>query len=113
MIALFYVESAFFMADTRKSDFSGPLDNDFRNLESLYRVYGRYAFGLAFQHLGNDLAEDIVHEAFLRFWREPSMHTLKGAAFFGWLLQEVQQLCWIQLNEATSNPTSFACKRQR
>jgi DNA-directed RNA polymerase specialized sigma24 family protein len=90
------------MSKTIQPEISSPPEPDrldFNQIESLFRAYGRFAFGIASNQLGTEQAEDIVHEAFLRFWRRPGSKTLKGPAFFGWLLKEVQQLCLERLEK--------------
>lgn len=75
-------------------DLSKSKIEDFSNVEKLYRIYGRYAYSLAMQVCPDTaLAEDLVHEAFLRYWRDPALNTLKSASFFAWLLGEVRQIC--------------------
>ena len=81
------------MSKNKQPDTGERPEPDFINLERLYRVYGRFAYGLALKQFGSAQAEEIVHEVFLRFWRQDGGSTLKGPAFFGWLLREVQQMC--------------------
>ena len=82
------------MAHIIKPVLPDPQGQDSSNVEKLYRIYGRYAYCLAMQVCPDTaLAEDIVHEAFLRYWRDPALNTLKSASFFAWLLGEVRQIC--------------------
>ncbi|MBN9392252.1 MAG: hypothetical protein J0I20_29715 [Chloroflexi bacterium] len=86
------------MSETFQVEPGGAKRPDFKHLERLYRVYGRFAFGLAVKQLGTEQAEDVVHEAFLRFWREGDTQGVTGPAFFSGLLKEVQRLCQVRLN---------------
>lgn len=77
-----------------KPVFSALQAQDFSNVEKLYRIYGRYAYSLAMQVSSDTtLAEDIVHEAFLQYWREFALQKLKSVSFFAWLLGEIRQGC--------------------
>jgi len=92
------------MTETKQPEIAGPEWSDFTQIEKLYRVYGRFAYGLASKQLGNEQAENIVHEAFLRFWQEPGLRNLKGPAFFSWLLNEVQHLRLVQPGNTLDRP---------
>jgi RNA polymerase sigma-70 factor, ECF subfamily len=67
---------------------------DFTALEELYNRYSRAAFGLAYKVLNNsESAEDAVHDAFLRFWKQPENYDPKRGRFVTWLLSVVHNLC--------------------
>jgi RNA polymerase sigma factor (sigma-70 family) len=62
-------------------------------LGTLYDRYGRAAFALATRITGNpELAEDVVHEVFLRLWRDPSRYDPARGGFPGWLLAATHHL---------------------
>jgi RNA polymerase sigma factor (sigma-70 family) len=62
-------------------------------LGTLYDRYGRAAFALATRIMGNpELAEDVVHEVFLRLWRDPSRYDPARGGFPGWLLAATHHL---------------------
>lgn len=92
------------MSKTFQSEPGGVEKPDFKQLERLYRLYARFAFGLAVTQLGTEQAEEVVHEAFLRFWREGSIQGVSGPIFFGGLLKEVQRLCQVRLNKSAVCP---------
>jgi RNA polymerase sigma factor (sigma-70 family) len=62
-------------------------------LGALFDRYGRPAFALATRITGNpELAEDVVHEVFLRLWRDPSRYDPARGGFPGWLLAATHHL---------------------
>lgn len=74
----------------------GPADESFvrrvqegdqRALGDLYDRYGRPAFSLARRICADDgLAEDVVQEVFLAFWRDPARFDATRGSFATWLL---------------------------
>lgn len=68
-------------------------DGDQEALGALYDRYGRPAFALATRITGSpELAEDVVHEVFLRLWRDPSRYDPDRGGFPGWLLAATHHL---------------------
>jgi RNA polymerase sigma-70 factor, ECF subfamily len=62
-------------------------------LGALYDRYGRPAFALATRITGSpELAEDVVHEVFLRLWRDPMRYDPARGGFPGWLLAATHHL---------------------
>lgn len=60
---------------------------DQRALGELYDRYGRPAFSLARRICADDgLAEDVVQEVFLTFWRDPGRYDPARGSFATWLL---------------------------
>ena len=58
------------------------LSGDAGAFESLYRRYGRVAYGLALRVTGQAvLAQDVVHEAYLALWRAPEAYDPSRGAF--------------------------------
>ncbi len=71
---------------------------DYAALEELYKLYSRPAFGLALRMLSNtESAEDTVHDAFLKFWKQPALYDPQRGRFLTWLLGVVHNLCIDQL----------------
>ena len=69
-------------------------DGDDEALRDLYRQYGRLAFTIAIRILGReDLAEDVVQEAFLRVWRYADRFDARKASFVTWFSRLVRNLC--------------------
>lgn len=59
-------------------------------LETLYDRYSRQAIGLACRIVGQaELAEEVVQEAFLRFWERPDLFQVERGRFISWLLSVV------------------------
>ncbi len=59
-------------------------------LELLYDRYSRQAIGLAYRIIGQlELAEEVVQEAFLRFWERPDLYQVERGRFVSWLLTVV------------------------
>jgi RNA polymerase sigma-70 factor (ECF subfamily) len=81
---------------------------DFAALEELYHLYNRAAFGLAVKILRNsEAAEDAVHDAFLRFWKQPDNFDAKRGKFVTWLLSVVHNLCIDQLRRKYQSDVSL------
>ncbi len=60
---------------------------DVHALEQAYDRYGTFAFSLAARILGDKaLAEDVVQEVFLRFWRQASTFDAAKGSVRNWLL---------------------------
>jgi RNA polymerase sigma factor (sigma-70 family) len=65
-------------------------DGDGRALGGLYDRHGRAAWSLARRIcVDEQLAEDVVQEAFLSFWRDPARFDAGRGAFATWLLTVV------------------------
>lgn len=63
------------------------VDGDHGALGTLYDRYGRAAYSLARRICADDgLAEDVVQEVFLAFWREPRRFDPARGSFGTWLL---------------------------
>ena len=59
-------------------------------LEQLYDRYFRRAMTLAFRILGQtELAEEVVQEAFLKFWQQPELYQAERSRFATWFLSVV------------------------
>jgi RNA polymerase sigma factor (sigma-70 family) len=62
-------------------------DGDQTALGELYDRYGRVAYSLARRICADDgIAEDVVQEVFLAFWRDPMRFDSQRGAFGTWLL---------------------------
>ncbi|HJN91949.1 MAG TPA: sigma-70 family RNA polymerase sigma factor [Dehalococcoidia bacterium] len=69
-------------------------DGDDEALRDLYREYGRLAFSIAVRIVSReDLAEEIVQEAFLRVWRNADRFDHRKASFSTWFGHMVRNLC--------------------
>ena len=63
------------------------VDGDQNALGELYDRYGRPAYSLARRICADDgIAEDVVQEVFLAFWRDPRRFDPERGAFGTWLL---------------------------
>lgn len=59
-------------------------------MQQLYDRYFRRAFALAVRMLGDAaLAEDCVHDSFLKVWQRPTMYDEQRGAFSSWFLTTV------------------------
>jgi len=69
-------------------------DGDDEALRELYREYGRLTFSIAVRIVSNeDVAEDIVQEAFLRVWRNADRFDHRKASFSTWFGRMIRNLC--------------------
>ena len=74
------------------------VDGDDEALRELYRRYSRLAFSLAIRILRReDLAEDVVQEAFVRVWKNADRFDGSRAQFSTWFGRMVRNLCIDQL----------------
>lgn len=63
------------------------VDGDSSALGALYDRYGRPAYSLARRICADDgIAEDVVQEVFLAFWRDPNRYDPSRGSFGTWLL---------------------------
>ena len=63
------------------------MDGDQAALGAVYDRYGRPAYSLARRICADDgLAEDVVQEVFLAFWRDPQRYDATRGSFGTWLL---------------------------
>jgi RNA polymerase sigma factor (sigma-70 family) len=63
------------------------VDGDQAALGELYDRYGRPAYSLARRICADDgIAEDVVQEVFLAFWRDPKRFDAQRGSFGSWLL---------------------------
>lgn len=103
-----------------KSEESNPVQNDearlvrevqagnFLALEQLYERYSRQSYGLALKILTNpEAAEDIIQEAFLKFWKQPGSFDPQRGRFATWLLSVVHNLCIDQLRRKRATAVSL------
>lgn len=103
-----------------KSEESNPVQNDearlvrevqagnFLALEQLYERYSRQSYGLALKILTNpEAAEDIIQEAFLKFWKHPGSFDPQRGRFATWLLSVVHNLCIDQLRRKRAAAVSL------
>lgn len=71
---------------------------DYSVIEELYQCYSPRAFGLANKILKNkETAEDVVQEAFLRLWKNPTSYDPRRGKFVPWLLRGIHNQCIDQL----------------
>ena len=74
--------------------------NNFQEIEAFYLRHSRSAFGLALKILQNrDLAEDVVQEAFLKYWKNPAGYNSTLGPFINWILAVVRNICLDQLRK--------------
>lgn len=63
------------------------MDGDQTALGAVYDRYGRPAYSLARRICADEgLAEDVVQEVFLAFWRDPGRYDITRGSFGTWLL---------------------------
>lgn len=63
------------------------VEGDEPALAALYDRYGRPAYSLARRICADDgIAEDVVQEVFLTFWRDPRRYVAERGAFGSWLM---------------------------
>lgn len=73
---------------------------NFSDLEELYQLYGCQSFGLALHILADStLAEEMVQEVFLRYWKQPTLFTGQDGPFINWLLREIHCSCLKRLKD--------------
>lgn len=67
---------------------------DFSAIEELYQCYSPQAFSLARKILqNNEAAEDVVQEAFIRLWKNPTSYDPQRGNFVHWFLRVVHNQC--------------------
>ena len=67
--------------------------NDDEALRELYRLYGRLAYTISLRIVSReDLAEEVVQEAFLRVWRHAAKFDSRKASFPTWFGRMVRNL---------------------
>ncbi len=67
--------------------------NDDEALRALYRLYGRLAYTISLRIVAReDLAEEIVQEAFLHVWRHAAKFDSRKAPFSTWFSRMVRNL---------------------
>ena len=73
------------------SDFRADALQTIEGIERLYDAYRGFAYGLAFQILGEQTAaEDVVQDAFLAIWRARRQYDPEKGAIKSWLLTIVR-----------------------
>jgi RNA polymerase sigma-70 factor, ECF subfamily len=63
-------------------------------LAEIYDTYGRSVFALALRILGDPAgAEDVVHDVFLKLWRDPAQYRIQRGSLRSWLLSVSHNRC--------------------
>lgn len=71
-------------AYAESADVRSAADGDHQAFERLYRSHVEHVYSLALRMTGEDLAEDLTQEVFIRAWKK--LDTFRGDARFGtWL----------------------------
>lgn len=71
-------------------------DDGFEKIECLYSKYSRYAYCFALKMLGSEnheAAEDLIHEAFIRYYKNPHNYDSTRGPFINWFLAVVRNIC--------------------
>src|SRR5229473_1480591 len=88
---------------------------DLSALAALYDRYGRLAYALAYRILGeSDVAEDVVHDAFISAWRGAASYRRERGNPRGWLLSIVHHRAVDVLRRKTAfRPAPLEVAEQR